>query len=150
MISLFKPKPYFSKSEREQIIEVIRLAETHTSGEVRLFVESRCKSGDALKRAIELFAKLKMTETAQRNAVILYIAMKDHKVAIYGDEGIHQKVGQDYWETTIQQLTTDFKNNLFVEGIATAISDIGNKLKIHFPYETSDKNELPDDIVFGR
>lgn len=150
MISFFKPKPYFSKVERERIIEMIRIAETNTSGEVRLFIESRCKSGDPLKRAVELFTQLKMAETAQRNAVILYIAMKDHKVAIYGDEGIHQKVGQDYWDATIAQLIADFKIKLFVEGITKAVSDIGHKLKAHFPYKSSDKNELPDDIVFGR
>ena len=92
-----------------------------------------------------------MYETQQRNAVILYIAMKDKKLAVFGDKGIHDIVGDDYWNTTIQSLASYFADDRFEEGIIYAIKDIGEKLKIHFPYlPQTDKNELPDDIVFGK
>lgn len=151
MISFLKKKPYFTHLQQQHIVSVIREAELQTSGEIRLFIESRCKSGNALQRAESLFHELKMYETNQRNAVILYIAMKDKKLAVFGDEGIHNIVGTDYWNTTVQVLTGHFADNHFADGIIHAIKDIGEKLRIHFPYlSETDKNELPDDIVFGK
>lgn len=151
MIAFLKKKPYFSQEQQQHIVSVIREAELQTSGEIRLFVESRCKSSDALQRAEGLFHELHMYETQQRNAVILYIAMKDKKLAVFGDKGIHDIVGDDYWNTTIQSLASYFADDRFEEGIIYAIKDIGEKLKIHFPYlPQTDKNELPDDIVFGK
>jgi uncharacterized membrane protein len=38
-----------------------------------------------------------MEQTKDRNGVLLYIAMESKQLAIYGDEGIHKIVGQDYW-----------------------------------------------------
>ena len=150
MISLLKKKPYFNHEEQQHIVSTIREAELHTSGEIRLFIESRCKTGDALQRATELFSKLHMQQTKQRNAVILYIAMKDKKLAVFGDEGIHNLVGDTYWNETVHSLTQNFSTEKYKEGIINAVKDIGEKLRIHFPYlPTTDKNELPDDIVFG-
>ena len=150
MISLLKKKPYFNNEEQQHIVSTIREAELQTSGEIRLFIESRCKSGDALQRATELFSKLNMHQTAQRNAVILYIAMKDKKLAVFGDQGIHNIVTDTYWNETVQSLTQNFLAEKYVDGIINAIKDIAEKLRIHFPYlSTTDKNELPDDIVFG-
>ncbi|WP_416415999.1 TPM domain-containing protein [Klebsiella pneumoniae] len=103
-----------------------------------------------LERAMAVFISLKMDQTTQRNAVLLYIAMDSRKLAIYGDEGIHQIVGQDYWDCTITQLTNHFKSDNIAGGIVEAITDIGSKLQKYFPYLEGDKNELPDDIVFGK
>lgn len=147
--SLFRKK-YFTKEQQEQIVAAIRGAEHATSGEVRLFIASECKTATPLESAVAVFHKLKMEQTAQRNAVLLYIAMDSRKMAIYGDEGIHAIVGQDYWNSTIQQLATQFKNGQITNGIVEAIHDIGNKLQTHFPYLDGDKNELPDEIVFGK
>lgn len=147
--SLFKKK-YFTKEQQEQIVAAIRVAEHATSGEVRLFIASECKTATPLESAVAVFHKLKMEQTAQRNAVLLYIAMDSRKMAIYGDEGIHAIVGQDYWNTTIQQLAIHFKNGQITNGIVEAIHDIGKKLQTHFPYLEGDKNELPDEIVFGK
>ena len=91
-----------------------------------------------------------MEQTKDRNGVLLYIAMESKQLAIYGDEGIHKIVGQDYWNNTIMRLTENFKSGNMAGGIVGAINDIGLKLQKHFPYLDDDKNELPDDIVFGK
>lgn len=96
MFSFFKKKDFFREEEKKQIVDAIRNAERRTSGEVRVFVESRCRYVDPLDRAAEIFFNLKMSETDDRNAVLLYIAMKDRQLAVFGDEGIHKKVGTDY------------------------------------------------------
>ena len=45
----------------------------------------------------------------------------------------------------------EFKKHHYAEGLVNVILKIGELLKTHFPYEAgTDKNELPDDIVFGR
>lgn len=147
--SLFKKK-YFTKQQEEQIVAAIRKAENATSGEVRLFIATKCKTATPLESAVAVFHKLKMEQTAQKNAVLLYVAMESRKLAIYGDKGIHAIVGQDYWNSTIERLASHFKNGSITEGIVEAIEDIGNKLQLHFPYLEGDKNELPDDIVFGK
>lgn len=152
MFGLFKTKParYFSDEENRRVVAAIQEAERRTSGEVRVFVEKRCRFIDPLMRAQEIFFSLKMTETAQRNAVLVYIAMKDRQLAIYGDEGIHIKVGDAFWNNEVQKMLEQFNGENYTEGLVQIISDIGEALVTHFPYDGStDKNELPDEIVFG-
>jgi uncharacterized membrane protein len=151
LFSFFKKKDFFSAEERARIIEAIRVAEKETSGEIRIFIEGRNPYMDPIDRAKELFTHLKMQNTQHRNAVLLYIAMKDHELALYGDEGIFNKVGAEYWNTEVKRMIAAFSRDSVVSGIELCISDIGQTLKETFPYEaTTDRNELPDDIVFGR
>ena len=153
IFSFFQKKPveFFSEQENELIVSAIKAAEQRTSGEVRVYVESRCRFMDALDRAVELFHQLNMHETADRNAVLVYVALKDHQLSIYGDEGIHQKVGSAFWNEELMKMLKEFNKEHYAEGIATVVREIGEVLVQHFPYDRStDKNELPDDIVFGR
>ena len=148
---LFKKKAFFSAPEQAQIVEAIRIAERETSGEIRIFVESRNPFMDPLERAAEVFFKLKMHETEHRNAVLLYIAMKDHELALFGDEGIHKKVGSEYWKNEVNNMIAEFANHHISTGIEKCVLQIGQTLKQTFPYEaTTDKNELPDDMIFGK
>ncbi len=106
---------------------------------------------DAIDRAIEIFAKLKMFETHNRNAVLLYVALKDKQLAIFGDEGIHKKLGNDYWNTEVKNMISKFNRENYADGIKAAVKDIGEALVTYFPVNNdTDKNELPDDIVFGK
>lgn len=106
---------------------------------------------DAIDRAAEIFYQLKMDETAQRNGVLLYIAVRDHQVAVFGDEGIHKMVGEQYWFAEVSKMLEQFRQEHLVDGIVECINDIGEALYQHFPYNReTDKNELPDEIVFGR
>jgi uncharacterized membrane protein len=145
-----KKQDWFTPQEHESIVNAIRAAEKRTSGEVRVFVESRCSYVDAVDRAAEVFFGLKMDKTEDRNGVVLYIAMKDHQLAVYGDKGIHEKVGTEFWNTEVMKMLSSFKKESYAEGIIQIVKEIGDALVTHFPYENEDRNELPDDIVFGR
>ncbi len=152
MFQLFKRKPvnYFSENEKQLIVQAIEKAEHRTSGEVRIYIESHCPT-DPVKRAQEVFQSLKMYETIARNGVIVYLAMKDKKLAIYGDEGIHTKVGDAFWNAEVSKILSHFNQNNFTEGIVNIILAVGEALTLHFPYDDkTDTNELPDEIVFGR
>ena len=146
-----KKKEFFTEEERERIVQSVRNAERMTSGEVRVFVESRCRFVDALDRAKELFFQLKMDKTTDRNGVLLYVAMKDHQLAVFGDAGIHTRVGDEYWVCELNKMIKIFNRDNYAEGIQQCVEDIGSALHQYFPFNNdTDKNELPDDIVFGR
>lgn len=153
MLRLFKRKPadFFSEQEKKVIVDAVKKAELRTSGELRIYVESRCRFVNPVLRAKEVFQGLKMYETARRNAVLIYVAMKDRQLAVYGDEGIHTKVGDAFWNTEVSTMLQHFNRNNYAEGIAGIAAAIGEALQTHFPYEAeTDVNELPDDIVFGK
>ncbi|MEO8584054.1 MAG: TPM domain-containing protein [Flavitalea sp.] len=147
----FKRKDFFSSEEKGRIVNAIRHAELQTSGEIRLYIESRCRFVDPLDRAAEIFWALKMDLTDSRNSVLLYVAAKDHQFAIFADQGIHDKLGDKFWENEVKALSSHFSKNDYLDAIEKVIHDIGIDLSTKFPYDgTTDKNELPDDIVFGK
>lgn len=152
MFSFFrKKKLLLSQEDNHLIVKAIRQAEKSTSGEVRVFVESRCSWLDAMDRAAEIFYSLQMEKTELRNSVLIYIALKDHQLAVFGDEGIHQKVGGGYWNKVVAEMLSSFNKENYGIGIAECVIQIGDALKTNFPYDhQTDKNELPDEIVFGR
>ena len=151
MFSLFKKREFFSAEDKAQIVEAIRMAEKETSGEIRIYVESKNAYIDAIDRASEIFFKLKMQETVHRNAVLLYIAMDHHELALFADEGIYQKAGAAYWDAAVKNMIAGFTKDNISNGIEQCVRQIGETLKEKFPYiPTEDKNELPDDMVFGK
>mgnify|MGYP001244300814 CR=1 FL=1 len=152
MFPLFRKKrSLFNEEDNRIIVKAIRHAEQRTSGEVRVFVESRCSWVDAIDRAAEIFFTLQMEKTEQRNAVLVYIALKDRQLAVFGDEGIHKKVGTEYWHKVVAEMLSTFNKEDYAKGIAECVIQIGEALTTHFPFDRdTDKNELPDTIVFGR
>ncbi|HUC80663.1 MAG TPA: TPM domain-containing protein [Flavisolibacter sp.] len=146
-----KKREFFTAEEQQQILDAIKKAEQRTSGEVRLFVESKCRFVNPVDRATEIFLQLSMNKTELHNATLIYIAVDDHQAAIIGDEVIHQKVGTAYWQAEVTKMLMQFKANHLADGLCLVIEDIGEALQYHFPYNSdTDKNELPDEIVFGK
>lgn len=150
-IPFLSRKPLLGPVEQQQIVAAIKAAEQRTSGEIRVFIESHCRFVDPLDRATEIFASLKMMQTAARNGVLVYVALKDRQLAIFGDKGIHEKVGSDFWAQQVRTILSHFNKADYAGGIADVVTGIGDALHQHFPYDReNDENELPDDIVFGK
>ncbi len=148
---LFKKAPFFTEEEKQRIITAIRSAEQYTSGEMRVYIESKNAYVDPLDRAAEVFYKLKMDKTDNRNAVLLYIAMVDKELVLFGDEGIYNQVGELFWSNAVKNMIAQFVGEDICDGIVKCIKTIGDTLQEKFPYNSvTDKNELPDDIVFGK
>lgn len=150
LFSFNKKKDFFTPEQQQQMTDAIRMAEKNTSGEVRIFVESKCKFVDAVDRAKEIFFNLKMEQTKDRNAVLLYMALDDHQLALFADEGIYQRLGTEYWNKEVRKIISHFTKDDYTGGICNIVEDIGEALQFHFPYESADKNELPDEIIFGK
>lgn len=140
-------KDFFSPRQQDAIVEAIRAAEKNTSGEIRLHLESKCK-GNVLDRAVEVFAKLKMHETEQRNGVLFYLATETKDFAVIGDKGINEKVPGNFWDGIKDKTIGQFKAGNFSAGLIEAIAECGIQLKAYFPYNSNDKNELSDEISF--
>jgi uncharacterized membrane protein len=148
---LFKKKPFFTPDEQLRIVDAIRACEKQTSGEIRVFVESKNPLMSPVERAATVFFKLKMEETDHRNGVLLYLAVKHREVALFGDEGIYKAAGAAYWDEEVRKMIGQFKQEHLVDGMVQCIKEVGETLRDKFPYiPTEDKNELPDDIVFGK
>ena len=100
----FKKKQFFSDKDQERIVDAIRVAEKETSGEIRVYVESKNPYMDPIDRAAEIFVQLKMKETVHCNAVLLYIATKDRELALFGDQGIKIKLEEAYWNKAVKNM----------------------------------------------
>ena len=137
----------FSETQQKAIQDAIAAAELNTSGEIRVHVDSRCK-GDSMKQAVTIFEKLKMHETEQRNGVLFYVAMEDHKLAILGDKGINDVVPDHFWDVIRDMMIAQFKKGKFTEGLVHGILMAGEELKVTFPYNAADNNELSNEISF--
>jgi uncharacterized membrane protein len=145
-----KFEEFLSPDQERLIAESIEKAESQTTGEIRVHIEKRCK-GDALHRTIELFAELGMHETTFQNGVLIYISIDDHKLGIYGDAGIHEKVGVSFWDEDIELMKMYFSKKEFAAGIIEVISRVGEKLNHFFPHTGDDHpNELDNTISFGK
>ncbi|MBI1287412.1 MAG: TPM domain-containing protein [Flavobacteriales bacterium] len=141
-----KASEYFTEARLTAIGSAIKAAEKATSGEIRLYVEDRCKE-DVLDRAAFLFGELEMHKTELRNGVLFYLAMQDRKFAILGDGGINAKVEKDFWDGIKAEMLNSFKQGEFAQGLEKGILMAGKALAEHFPYQDDDVNELPDDII---
>ena len=140
---------FFTREQQNQVLTAINNAETKTSGEIRLHVERQCK-GDVLERSTHVFHQLHMHKTKHRNAILFYLAVNHKKFAIVGDEGIHKSVPENFWVTVKDHVIAQFKQNRFTEGICEGIDMTGEMLKTHFPRNGSDKNQLSDEISYGK
>ncbi|MDX1921082.1 MAG: TPM domain-containing protein [Candidatus Caenarcaniphilales bacterium] len=137
----------FSQSLKKTVEAAIEQAELNTSGEIRVHIEKHC-SEDVLDRAAKIFAKLGMHKTNLRNGVLFYLASVDHKFAVLGDVGINQKVPDNFWDEIKEEMQNYFKMHDFEGGLSKGILKAGEQLKKYFPYESADKNELPNEISY--
>ena len=139
---------FFSKEEKEVVKSAVMEAELNTSGEIRVHIDNHCKE-DVMDRAAWWFRKLNMQKTEQRNGVLFYLAVKDHKFALLGDAGINAVTPDDFWDTIKEKMLVQFKEGAFANGLKEGILMAGEALKDHFPYQDGDVNELSDEISFG-
>lgn len=143
-----KVEDFLTKEEEQEIVSAIGIAEKNTSGEIRVHIEKE-NTIAPLDRAMEVFRNLNMENTQESNGVIIYVAVKSKQFAIYGDKGINEKVGIDFWDSTKEIMQNHFKNGNFKQGLIDGILKAGEQLKTHFPYQDNDKNELSNEISRG-
>lgn len=134
----------------DRIREAIRDGEKKTSGEIRVSI-SRFFWGRVRPAAERAFRRLGMIKTRDRNGILFFIVPSRRTFVVLGDEGIHARVGQDFWEEIAAAMSEDFKKGDFTDGLVRGIGKAADELAAHFPYDAAaDVNELPDEIDFGK
>jgi uncharacterized membrane protein len=152
MFSFLKPKALIDKAAQEQIVNAVKIAESHTSGEIRVYMERHCNYLDPVERAREVFGQLNMEQTVAHNAILIYIALEDRQFALYGGSVIFEKAGgSQFWEKAAGMLKGHLQKNEVAGGVANCIIELGHALAEQFPANPEEnENELPDEIVFGK
>jgi len=140
----------FSHADLEAIAAAVAAAERQTSGEIRVHLERRLPpgvpAGDALARATEIFTRLGMHTTADRNGVLIYLAVDDHKLAIAGDTGVHARVGDEYWRRIRDAMVERLRRGESRDAVLHAVGEVGEVLRRFFPRRPDDRNELSDRV----
>ena len=140
------PEKFLSREENQQIETAIRQSERQMSAELKLVILRHCWK-TIRQKAKDVFFKLHLDQTRQRNGVLILLVTTNREFLIYGDQGIHEKVGQNFWEDIRDQMLRYFREDRFGDGIEYGILQIGEKLAACFPRQKDDVNELSDDIT---
>lgn len=132
--------------DTEALKDAIRASEKRTSGEIRVSI-STWFWGDVRRAAEKAFVRLGMKATRDRNGVLFFVVPSRRRFVVLGDEGIHAKVGPEFWEKVAASVSGHFRRGEFTTGLRKGIETVGQELAASFPYDrTTDVNELPDDV----
>jgi uncharacterized membrane protein len=143
-----RTKEFLSKLEHDRIVRAIQDAESKSSGQIRVHIQRGKLAGDPLVAAQKKFQSLKMHNTRDRNAVLVYVAPRAHKFAIVGDKAIHERCGEGLWQRLVDKMRGHFQNEKFTDALVEAIQEIGDVLATEFPSKKARSgNELPDEVT---
>jgi uncharacterized membrane protein len=140
---------FIQQLEHDRITNAIKAAEAKSSGQIRVFLQRGKFDEDALPRAQKKFFQLGMEKTRERNAILIFVAPREQKFAVIGDEGVHQKCGEKFWQDLVARMRNHFLREDFTQALVEAIESTGQLLAKYFPRTGPSANELPDEIVEG-
>ena len=141
-------KDFFSEDDRKSIASAIVEAESRTSGEIRVRVETKAGE-DPMQTVRNAFEKLGMRNTELHNGVMFFLGVEDRKFVILGDDGINEKVPDNFWDSVRDVVIGHFREGRFAQGLAEGIKMAGEQLAAFFPHKKDDVDELPNAISFG-
>lgn len=139
---------YLTDLQIASLVEAIQSAENHSTGEIRVHIDSTTETDNA-EVAFEVFNKLCKDKTAEKNAVLFHVNFENKYLTIIGDTGIHAKVQQSYWDHLHDFITSEFAKGNYHKALKSAILETGLELKKHFPVTGENPNELPNEITFS-
>lgn len=126
------PREFKKQLHHENLVAAIREAEQKTSGEIRVLVSQKHVETPVAEAQKE-FLRLGMDKSAQRNGVLIFVAPRAHKFAVIGDQGVHEKCGDEFWQKLAASMTDYFRKSEFTEGIIHGVKKAGDLLAEHFP-----------------
>lgn len=141
-------KSFLTDQQIASLVEAIQSAEEHSTGEIRVHVDSNTENDNA-KTAFKIFEKLCLNKTTEKNAVLFHVNFEQKYLTIIGDTGIHKKVQQSYWDHLHDYITTEFAKGNYYKALKSAILETGLELKKHFPVTGENPNQLPNEITFS-
>jgi len=143
------PRKFLSEAETTAVGAAIQDAEQKTSAEVKVVLARHCW-GHIKTKARRIFGELGLDRTEQRNCVLLLLIVSNREFLIYGDQGIHENVGQGFWDDVGRQMIEAFRQDQFADGICQGVRRVGEKLAQYFPHRRDDVDEISNQIVYRR
>lgn len=144
-----RTKEFLSRLDHDRVVAAIAAAEQTTSGEIRVFVQRGPLAGDALPFAEKKFQGLGMHKTAERNAILIFVAPRAQKFAVVGDEGVHAQCGAEFWQGLVDGMQQHFKREAFTDALVEGIENAGQLLARYFPRQSDDRDELSNEVIEG-
>jgi uncharacterized membrane protein len=126
------PKHFASHLHHDSVVAAIREAEHKTTGEIQVSISPK-HVDDPVATAQAEFLRLGMNKSPERNGVLIFVAPRAHKFAVIGDEGVHKKCGDVFWQELAKAMTGYFRKSEFTEGIIHGVQKAGELLAEHFP-----------------
>ena len=143
------PAKFLTVAETATVNATIGEAERRTSAELKVVLARHCW-GDLKRKARRIFRELGLDRTQERNCVLILLILANREFLVYGDEGIHAKVGQDFWGAVRGAMAEAFGRDEFGEGLARGVREVAEQLAQHFPCEEQDIDEIANEIVYHR
>ena len=106
--------------DRDKIKRAIQRAEQLTSGEICVSV-APFFWGSIEKAADKAFLRMGITQTKDRNGVLFFVVPSRRKFVVLGDRGIHERVGQEFWDRVAAVVSERFRNADFTAGLVRGI-----------------------------
>ena len=146
----------------QRLAQRVAASESGHSGEIRLLVEASLPASYlwrhlahavpmpllARQRALMMFSKLGVWDTAHNNGVLIYLLLADRAIEVVADRGLMRHVDATQWQAVVQRMQDDFRAGHIEEGLALAVDTVGALLTKHFPLADGqgNPNELPDRV----
>jgi uncharacterized membrane protein YgcG len=142
----------FGPALLERLRQRVATSEQRHSGEIRVCVEAGLplsylwRGSTARERAITMFGKLRVWDTAHNNGVLIYLLLAEHAIEIVADRGLNAHVSHDDWARVVAGMREAFRARRYEEGLNAAIDAVDAVLARHFAIDAAatNPNELPD------
>ena len=150
LLNRWRVRRAFPRLALVNIEKAIKASEAKHAGQIRFVVEGALDGRPLFTnqspraRAIDVFARLRVWDTAQNNGVLIYLLLADRKVEIVADRGVDAKVGQPAWQNICNAMEVEFRARNFERGALKGIADVTALLTAHYPSSGPHRNELPD------
>jgi uncharacterized membrane protein len=150
LVHRWRVRRIFPPNVLAAIEAAIKASETTHAGQIRFVVEGALdgaplfRNQPARARALDIFSRLRIWDTAHNNGVLIYLLLADRDFEIVADRGIDAKVGRAGWERICVEMETDFRAGNFEGGVIKGIEAVSRQLAAHFPAQGAGRNELPD------
>ena len=146
----WRARRVFTPAVLARIEEAIQAGERTHSGQLRFVVEGALdgaplfRNQTARERALDIFSRLRIWDTAHNNGVLIYLLLADRNVEIVADRGIDARVGAEGWESICREMEAAFAQGQFEAGAIKGIAAVSRELARYFPPHGPHPNELPD------
>jgi uncharacterized membrane protein len=143
----------FPEARLQRIAEAVARDEARHRGEICFAVESALpwralrRGTRSAERADEVFARLRVWDTAENSGVLIYLLLVDRRIEIRADRGLNGVVSAEQWRGICMLIEERLAAGDPEAAVVRGVEAVGEILTELFPRRAGDApdvNELPD------